>query len=682
MINYYLDPGQGFVFAQGFSWFWAMILAFLGSFLFFFRFIFGFFKKFFFPLLVLLLVLTIGGIMIFGSSNKKNKFIILGIDAMDPKISERLIQEGRMPNFSALKRDGAYSALVTPMPTETVVSWASFATGLNPGGHGLFDFVMRDPKDYSLYLSLNEISNSAGKVEVKLRRKGKAFWDVLSQNKIPSYVYFCPNTFPAEPFLGRMLSGMGVTDITGTMGKFSFYTTRGLTKEDRDSRGRIIPVEVNDNLIRTRIYGPKVVSGGAIQESSIALKVRLNPDKKNVIIELPGKQIELKEGSWSGWQGLAFKVGFFKKARGIFRFYLKSIEPEFQLYLSPINLDPRQPLFPISYPADYSRKIAEKTGLYYTQGMPYDTWALSEGRLDEKAFLELSDEILRENEKMLEGAIREFKGGVLFYYLETLDIIQHMFWRYLDTKHPLYEDSSVYKDTVFKYYERIDRIVGEVLKGMDKDTVLIVLSDHGFASFRKSINLNRWLLDNNYLKLKEEKKEGGEFFEDVDWPKTRAYSLGFGGVYLNKIGRESSGIVPESEANALKQEIASGLEKIRDPKTAEKVIHDVYFQEDIFQGAYSKEAPDLFVGFSDGFRASWQTALGAAPEALFEDNRKKWSGDHLIDSSIVPGVIFINRKIELSNPSIVDILPTMLDYYGISKPESLEGKVLFKDENK
>jgi len=682
MINYYLDPGQGFVFAQSASWFWAMILAFLGSFLFFFRFIFGFFKKFFFPLLVLLLIFIIGGMMMSGRSNNKNKVIILGIDALDPKVSERLIREGRMPNFLALKRDGAYSPLATPMPTETVVSWASFATGLNPGGHGLFDFVMRNPKDYSLYLSLNEIYNSAGRVQVRLRRKGRAFWDILSQNKIPSYIYFCPNTFPAERFLGKMLSGMGVTDITGTMGKFSFYTTRSLTKEDRDSRGRVIPVELKDNLILTEIYGPKVTSGGVVQESSLPLKIRLNPDKKNVTIEFSGKQIELKEGNWSGWQDLAFKVGFLKKARGIFRLYLKSIEPEFQLYLSPVNFDPRRPLFPISYPGNYSKEIVEKAGLYYTQGMPYDTWALTEGRLDEKAFLELTDEILRENEKILEEAIKGFKGGVLFYYLETLDVIQHMFWRYLDAKHPLHEDSLAYKDTIFKYYERIDRILGEILKRIDKDTVLIVLSDHGFASFRKSINLNRWLLDNDYLKLKEGKKEGGEFFEDVDWSKTRAYSLGFGGIYLNKAGRESFGIVPESEVKALKQEIASGLKKIADPLTAEKAIQDVYFQENIFQGAYVKEAPDLFVGFSDGFRASWQTALGAAPQALFEDNQKKWSGDHLIDSSIVPGVLFVNRKVKLNNPSIIDIVPTMLDYFGISRPESLEGRVLFSNENK
>ena len=620
--------------------------------------------------------------MIFGSPNHKNKVIILGLDAFDPKISERLMQEGRMPNFSALKRNGAYSPLSTPMPTETVVSWASFATGLNPGGHGLFDFVMRDPKDYSLYLSLNEITNSAGRVQVKLRRKGKAFWNILSQNKIPSYVYFCPNTFPAEPFLGKMLSGMGVTDISGTMGKFSFYTTRSLTKEDRDSRGKVIRVELKDDVILTKIYGPKVTLGGAVQENSLALKVRLNPAKKNVTIEFSGKQIELKEGNWSDWQSLAFRIGFFKKARGIFRFYLKSIEPEFQLYLSPVNFDPRQPLFPISYPGNYSKEIVEKTGLYYTQGMPYDTWALTEGRLDEKAFLELTDEILNENEKMLEGAIKGFKGGVLFYYFETLDIIQHMFWRYLDTKHPLFEDNPVYKDTIFKYYERIDRILGEILKRMDKDALLIVLSDHGFASFRKSINLNRWLLDNNYLKLKEGRKEGREFFEDVDWSKTRAYSLGFGGIYLNKIGRESFGIVPESEINALKQEIALGLKKVEDPRTTEKAINDVYLQEDIFQGAYSKEAPDLFVGFNDGFRASWQTALGAAPEALFEDNQKKWSGDHLIDASLVPGVIFVNRKIKLNNPSIMDIVPTVLNYFGITRPKCLAGRVLFENENK
>ncbi|MBU2222112.1 MAG: alkaline phosphatase family protein [Candidatus Omnitrophota bacterium] len=611
-------------------------------------------------------------------SKPKNKVIILGIDAMDAGITEKLMDQGRLPNFAALRDQGAYSRLATPMPTETVVSWASFATGLNPGGHGIFDFIMRNPTDYSLYLSLNEIYYLNGEVKIKLRRKGDAFWNILSKNKIPNCIYFCPNTFPPEKILGNMLSGMGVPDISGTMGKFAFYTTRDLSKEDRDSRGRVINIRAVKDEILTEIYGPKVISGKVAKESSVPLKIKLNPAKNGILLEFQGKRILLKPGKWSGWQGISFNIGVFKKAKGILRLYLKSISPEFELYVSPVNFDPRDPLFPISYPRDYSRKLAENIGLYYTQGMPYDTWALTEGRLDEGTFLELTDEIFMENERILKEALNKFNSGVLFYYFETVDIIQHMFWRYLDSRHPLYEDNPTYKDTVFKYYQKLDSILGEILKSVDNDTILIVLSDHGFGSFRRSVNLNQWLMENGYLKLKDNRKEGQEFFEGVDWPKTKAYALGFGGVYINRIGREGQGIVGIKETDDLKREIAAALNDLIDTRTNEKVINSVYFQEDIFKGPYLKESPDLFVGFKNGFRASWQTALGAVPGTLFEDNKRKWSGDHLIDAKLVPGVIFLNKKIELENPSIIDIAPTLLDLFDIAKPADMEGRSLFR----
>jgi len=610
------------------------------------------------------------------------KVIILGIDAMDPQITEKLMQGGRLPNLAYLKTKGSYSYLKTTIPSESVVAWTSFATGLNPGSHGIFDFIMRNPENYLPYLSLNEISNIQGRIRIQFRRKGPTFWEILSENKISSYIYFCPNTFPAQSLLGKMLSGMGVPDISGTMGRFSFYTTKALSEEDKDSRGKIIHVESRNNIINTAIYGPKVASGVSINESTIPLRITLAPDEKEIYLEFKGNQLFLKEGNWSVWQKTSFKIGPFKIVRGILRFYLKSIKPDFELYVSPINFDPQRPFFPISYPYNYSKKLAKKIGLYYTQGMPHDTWALTENRLDEKAFLELTDEILRENERILQDGLKEFKGGVFFSYFETLDIIQHMFWRYLDTRHPLYEDSSLYKDTVFKYYEKIDHIIGEVLKNLDRSTTLIVLSDHGFSSFRKCVHLNRWLLENGYLFLKPGIKESKEFFEDVDWSKTKAYALGFGGIYLNRIGREHNGVVNESEIQDLKQAIKEGLKQFQDPQNADKIIRNVYAQEDIFEGPYIKDAPDLFVGFNIGYRASWQTALGGVPALLIEDNKKKWSGDHLIDPTLVPGIIFINRKIDLNNPSLIDIAPTILYLFGITNVKEMPGKILFKNENK
>ncbi len=667
---------------QNMSFLWGIVLGLLGVLLISFKLFFKFFlKKRGGIIFILLAALITGGAMIYKGGDKK-KVIILGIDAMDPQITEQLMQEGKMPNLSYLKRTGTYSRLKTTMPPESVVAWTSFITGLNPGSHGIFDFVMRQPQNYLLYLSLNEISNTQGKVRIKTHRKGEAFWRILSKNKIPASIYFCPNTFPAERVSGKMLSGMGTPDITGITGRFSFYTTGPFSPEDKNSRGKIIHVGLKGKMIETSIYGPKIISAGLVKEAAIPLKIILASDTNKVILRFQGKELTLDKDSWSSWQEVSFDIGRIRKLRGIVRFYLTSTGREFGLYASPVNLDPRQSTFPVSYPKGYAGALVKRTGLYYTQGMPHDSWALTEGRLTEDAFLSHADIILGEKRLILEEELSKFKKGVFFFYIDTLDVIQHMFWRYLDTRHFLYEENSRHKDVISKYYEKIDQLLGLVLKRMDQDTTLIILSDHGFNYFRKAVNLNRFLADNGLLFLKEGKKEGRDFFEDVDWSKTKAYALGFGGIYLNRIGREYYGIVDASEAQGLKQEIINKLRQLKDPQSKEAVVNNVYTKEEIFQGRYSKDAPDIFVGFNAGYRASWQTALGGTPGGLFEDNKKKWSGDHLIDSGLVPGVIFINKKLGLKEPAIIDIAPTVLNLFGIAKSDEMQGKVLFRDENR
>ncbi len=264
---------------------------------------------------------------------------------------------------------------------------------------------------------------------------------------------------------------------------------------------------------------------------------------------------------------------------------------------------------------------------------------------------------------------------MFFFYVDTLDVIQHMFWRYTDTQNPLYEKNSPYADVITNYYKKIDEVVGEILKNIDANTTLLVISDHGFSAFRESVHLNRWLLENGYLTLEEGKTDSKDFLEGIDWGKTKAYAIGFGGIYLNKIGRESEGIVDESEAFDLKLKIKEGLLKLKDSNGL-AAINNVYTQEEIFKGKYSNAAPDLFVGFAKGFRASWQTALGGVPAKLIEDNQRKWSGDHLIDPVLVPGVIFINKKINSKTPSMVDIAPTLLHLFNDGKKEKMDGNSL------
>ncbi len=677
MIHYYVDPGSGFVFMQGTSFLWAVILGVLGGLFLFFRLFFNFLKKLIWLLCILALAILIGGLIRMHTPKVHKKTIIFGIDAMDPVITEQLMQEGRLPHLSLLKAQGSYARLATVIPSETAVVWSSFATGLDPAGHGIFDFVMRDPRTYALYLSLNEISNTAAGVRVSRRRKGEGFWHTLSAAGVPCSVYFCPNTFPPEPVRGKMLSGMGVPDISGTMGKFSFYTTAELTENDAQSRGRIIKVQPDaGSLILTDLYGPRVAGGAAPVESRVPLKIRLYREEKKADMELGGIRFSLEEGAWSDWQRVSFKVGVLKRVHGIVRFYLKTTAGEFALYASPVNFDPQNPPFAISYPRNYVKRLSRKIGLYYTQGMPHDTWSLSEGKLDERAFLEETDYILHQREAILKETLKDFKAGVLFFYFDTLDVVQHMFWRYRDPQSPLYQKNDVYANVISRYYERIDRIIGEAMRSMDKDVTCMVISDHGFTSFRRSVHLNRWLLENGYLSLKSGVSGNGEFLENIDWSRTKAYALGFGGIYLNLVNRERDGIVDQSQSEIVKQQITGGLLQLRDPKTAGAVVRHVYDTARIYKEPACVDGPDLYVGFQAGYRASWQTALGGLSDTLIEDNNKKWSGDHLVDPEVVPGVIFVNKKVDLKSPSILDIAPTLLAAFGIAKPAQMPGQAI------
>ncbi len=646
------------------------------------------FRKHWAKVLLAIAVLLAGAWLLWRGCRMKNgteteyrqRIILIGLDALSPEIMEPMLAAGELPNFQRLREMGGYARLATTNPAQSPVAWTGFATGRNPGKHGLFDFIRRDPKTYMPEIGITRLEGG----KPRTVRRGKAFWDYCSAKNVPVTILRCPVTFPPDKVKGKMLSGMGTPDLLGTQGTFSFYTTEKIDRA-KDIGGEVIEVRPRTDRradkMTLELLGPykKSIIG---KTERVKVEFTVTPRKDSAHIELQSQNFDLELGKWSDWQYVAFRLGTGRRMPGIVKFLLVELEPEFKLYVSPISIDPAKPYFPISYPKDYSNELAAALGCFATRGMPFDTWALSEGRIDEKAFLAQAEELLQENLDLMAYELFGFKQGVFFCYFEYPDVMQHMFWRYRDPGHPLYEPEAPakYKSMITEVYRRMDQLLGQVLRRLRKDDVLLVFSDHGFCSFRRSAHINSWLRDNGYMALEQD--EGRELFQDVDWSKTKAYALGFGGIYLNLKDREGEGIVkPGAEAEALEKEIAEKLQTWQDPKTGEAIINTVYTREEIFQGQYAEQAPDLYIGFKKNYRASWQTALGAAPKPLIEDNLKKWSGTHLVDPKLVPGVLFTNRKLTVENPKMYDLAPTILKLIGLNGQElknaDLDGESLF-----
>jgi predicted AlkP superfamily phosphohydrolase/phosphomutase len=367
------------------------------------------------------------------------------------------------------------------------------------------------------------------------------------------------------------------------------------------------------------------------------------------------------------------------KIRAICKFYVSQVKPHFEMYITPLNIDPEKPALPISHPFIYSVYLAKLLGSFITLGEANDTWALNEGVLSEQAFLELTYANHMEWEAMVFKAMENTRRGLVCCVFETTDSIQHMFMRYLDKGHPALRpgQNAMSSKVIEDLYTRMDDLVGRVRAKLDSRSVLIVMSDHGFKSFRRGVNINSWLWKNGYLALKDGKNESGEWFKDVDWEKTKAYALGLGGLYLNLKGREAKGTVaPGKEAEALKDELVRKLGGLNDVGKNATAVNQAYDTDKIYAGPYKGNAPDLIIGYAEGYRASWDSVTGKVNDVIFDDNIKAWSGDHCIDPKVVPGVLFSSLRLKEANPSIMDIAPTVLELFGLKPPAHMDGKTL------
>lgn len=621
------------------------------------------------------------------------RVIILGLDGLDHQLTEQFMAEGKLPNFQKLRNEGRFAPLATTFPSISPVAWSSFQTGTNPGKHNVFDFLTPEWKAYLPKLSSAQIGNvqrhlsigkyriPLGKPSLKILRRSVPFWNILSEKGIFTNIIRVPITFPPEKTTGLLLSAMGVPDLRGTQGSFTHITS----KEDTSN------LTGGTHLLAKRVYGrfhgslpgppnPMVKDHPTI---SLPFIISSNGKMAEATLELCGAKIPLHLGQYTDWVPLTFKTGIGVKISGICRFLLKSLEPQLDLYVTPINIDPEKPALPISYPAVYAPYLAKKLGRFATLGLAEDTWALNERVIDEGQFLRQTWDIHAERERMFFDALQNLDRGLLTIVFDSTDRIQHTFTRYLHPDHPANQGRDVFQhqNAIEHLYQECDVLLGKVLAKIDAATVLIVMSDHGFKAFKRGINLNRWLLENGYLTLKES-GQGGEWFQGVDWSRTKAYALGLAGIFLNKKGREGKGIVSADQVAQLKSEIAENLQKLRDPLRKEMAINAVYDSASVMHGPYLSNAPDLIVGYKPGYRASWASVTGTVMENIFSDNIKAWSGDHCIDPKTVPGIFFCNKKVADDELSIMDIAPTVLDLFGVAVPAHIDGKVLKMDVEK
>jgi len=632
-----------------------------------------------------------------GSSQPNHKLIILGIDGMDPQLLKQFTREGKMPNFARLAEQGSFRQLTTSIPPQSPVAWSNLITGMNAGGHGIFDFIHRDPKTMELYFSASRVEGPKHAIHLgnwviplgggtaEQLRQGTAFWQILDQHGVPNSIFRMPSNFPPVPAKGQTLSGMGTPDLRGTYGTFSFYTDDPTAAAGAVEGGQIIPVQVESSQVAANLIGPDNTFHKGSPPASEPFKVSVDPLEAVARVAVQGQEFVLREGEWSDWVRIEFQlIPFFGNVKGMCRFYLKQAHPRFQLYVSPINIDPADPALPISTPSTYSRMLTDEVGEFHTQGIAEDTKALSDGVLDDKEYLKQSHRVLAEHRKIFDAEFPKFKQGVFFFYFSSLDLNSHMLWRLMDPKHPEYDAAAAAQNggAIAEFYQQIDQVLGEVLPRLDQDTTLLVLSDHGFAPFYRSFNLNTWLLNNGYIKLKGDVgPDSNEPLANVDWTQTRAYGLGLNGLYLNLRGREPNGIVtPGAEEDALTKKIKADLLDVRDTKSGLPVITRVDVASEVYQGQYARSGPDMIVGYNRGYRAGWKTILGAFPPDVLEDNTNPWSGDHCMDYTLVPGVLLSNRKITAETPALTDIAPTILAEFGIAKAQGMMGQSVFQSQ--
>jgi predicted AlkP superfamily phosphohydrolase/phosphomutase len=697
------------------------------------------------------------------------KLVVLGIDGMDPKLLRQLIDQklpdGRsvMQNFKELADEGTFVPLGTSCPPQSPVAWSTFITGMDPGGHDVFDFLHRDPKTYAAISSAVTTSGESttlplpGGKQFDLvapttapTRKGVPFWDLLAAAGVRADVYKIPAAFPIQKSRQKVVSDMGTPDLMGGIdGRYAYYTS-----DQPDNAYRLIGGEGggdwqqvtlrNGRTTDAVLLGPpspyvrpsKGANGHAVDPPRMKRRFTVYVDPKEDVVHVEiedGEQCVLELGKWSEWLRCSFVqgpytgapfdwVGLDNPLNGMVKFYLQEAHPALRLYCSAVNIDPRAPCTPISSPGNATVEDAcEEVGPFYTAGLPEETKGLEEGTLDDGEFVSQCEDVTAERVRLLDYALDHFDDGLLFFYFGTVDMRCHMLWRHLEPNHPAYDPtvSPKFAGAIEDVYREMDAALGRIRAKIGKETPIVVLSDHGFAPFLRKVELNQWLYEQGYLvpsadalarfeSAKDAEKKALESFKlehpdqtpdvpparvnlslsepkDFDLSKTRAYAVGFNGLYVNLKGREARGCVDPKDRDALVTEIRAKLLEFTDDADhhGAHVVRRADRREEVYHGPHVGDAPDLVVGYDRGYDSSDDTAMGSLTlsdsrkATVVKDNKSRWSGNHLMAPEVVPGVFLTNRKLTPKDPCLYDVTATLLAHFGVAVPPEMRGKSLF-----
>ncbi len=566
-------------------------------------------------------------------------------------------------------------------------------------------------------------------------RQGKPFWTIAAEKGMKVKIVRVPVTFPAErlPEGSSMISGLGVPDIRRRIGTPTIFTSDAeLAARTNDFSLDLTLLAARRGAVETRLVGPfnypffiyvlereralwrkQGFSSAERKAREVELVARLKaqgqPRQINVPVrleisdaslrwELSGQSGELRVGQWSDWVTIDYPVNWLIDAarplRGMGRFRLIALEPEVQLYFSPVNFHSGcRPPVDFSWPPEWAQEMSEELGPFKTIGWAIDTWSYPSGFGGIELFLEDMNFTVDAYARVMERGLRDADGDMYVQIFYFTDRAGHMLWHELDPGHPLYDPEKAprYEQAMREVYQRMDQLVGEARELAGPDALFLVVSDHGFSSFRRQININTWLYEHGYLVLSGQTRTrnleqlfdrhvtGINVFSGIDWSRTKAWAMGLGAVYINVVGREPQGVVmPGREYDQLVAEIKNGLESAVDEKTGERPIYKVYTRDEMYGEYNAEKIADLRVSNRADYRVSWQDSLGGLSTRVFEDNDRTWSGDHCsLEPSEVRGIFFINRPLKVADPAIVDIAPSVLTTLGLEAETRLDGRVIW-----
>lgn len=623
----------------------------------------------------------------------KGRVVILGFDGVEPSIVEAMIERGELPNYAKLSQSGTFTRLGSTTPPQSPTAWTSFSTCKNPGGHNIFDFIRRDPMGPFPKVGTGEMTHPKFSPDGSISspatatsyRKGKPFWMVADEQGLKVKVFNVPFVFPADNVKnGLVFAGLGAPDLRGTTStSFELTTNYDATKDPQTMAGgvRIGLTFDGSGVTKIMVPGPRHTSyksgdPNMYTKAEVGLQVDRGAGRGTATCDV-GK-VDFETGKWSEWLPMPFKMTDKFTAWGIVRFYPLEIGEQVRLYMTCVQIHPEKPYVPITHPAEYSSEIVQRHGLFKTIGWDFDTHALRQDRLTDDGFL---DDVRGHMAWRAQLALEEFEKGefdLLVAADMATDRVGHMYWRFRDPQHPMYNEelAQKYGRALEESYKISDGIIGKFMEKLGPNDLLMVLSDHGFESWRRGFDVNLWLQQNGYLTVKDPKQAAGGFLMGIDWANTKAYSVGLSSLYINQAGRERYGSVGAAQAPNLIKELKDKLLTISDDLTNAKVYTDIYTR-DTMHGEAMAEAPDIVFGYGQYYQSAKSVAMGAVTTDLFEDNTDKWSGEHASsDRARLPGIFFCNHKVEATDPNIMDLGCIALGYLGASIPADYEGRNL------